>query len=296
MTVASAAAGSGAGPAGGGPSGGGPGGPVGGGPGGPALAGTGVLAVRALLFWLVNYRRTWRGSIVSGVASPVLYLGALGVGLGTLVDQHGTGRLGGVSYLAFLAPGLLAAAGMQTAVNESTFPVMAAVKWLKTYQAAAATPLRPGDLFRGHLLFTALRILMNSVIFLGIMAAFGAVKSVWVLAALPVCVLTGLAFATPIEAWAITRNKDTSFSLLIRFGLIPLFLFSGTFFPVTQLPGWLQPVAYATPLWHGVALCRSLSLGTATLGGSLGHVAYLVVLAVAGLLAGQHFYRRRLYA
>jgi lipooligosaccharide transport system permease protein len=268
---------------------------AGAGPAGPVPGGAGVLAVRALRFWLVNYRRTWRGSIYTSVANPVLYLGAMGLGLGTLVDQHGTGRLGGVSYLAFLAPGLLAATGMQTAMNESTFPVMAAVKWLKTYQAAVATPLRPGDLFRGHLLFTALRVLMNSAIFLAVMAAFGAVQSAWVIAALPVCVLTGLAFAAPVEAWAITRDKDTSFSLLIRFGLIPLFLFSGTFFPVTQLPGWIQPLAYATPLWHGVALCRSLSLGTADVGGSLLHVAYLVVLTVAGLLAGQHFYRRRLY-
>ena len=268
---------------------------AGAGPAGPAPGGAGVLAVRALRFWLVNYRRTWRGSIYTSVANPVLYLGAMGLGLGTLVDQHGTGRLGGVSYLAFLAPGLLAATGMQTAMNESTFPVMAAVKWLKTYQAAVATPLRPSDLFRGHLLFTALRVLMNSAIFLGVMAAFGAVQSAWAIAALPVCVLTGLAFAAPVEAWAVTRDKDTSFSLLIRFGLIPLFLFSGTFFPVTQLPGWIQPVAYATPLWHGVALCRSLSLGTADVGGSLLHVAYLVVLTVAGLVAGQHFYRRRLY-
>jgi lipooligosaccharide transport system permease protein len=265
------------------------------GPEGRPLAGPWALAVRALRFFLTNYRRTWRGSIYSSVANPVLYLGAMGLGLGTLVDQHGTGRLGGVSYLAFLAPGLLASTGMQTAMNESTFPVMAAVKWLKTYQAAVATPLRPSDLFRGHLLFTALRVLMNSAIFLAVMAAFGAVQSAWVIAALPVCVLTGLAFAAPVEAWAITRDKDTSFSLLIRFGLIPLFLFSGTFFPVTQLPGWIQPVAYATPLWHGVALCRSLSLGTADVAGSLLHVAYLVVLTVAGLLAGQHFYRRRLY-
>ena len=263
---------------------------------GPAGSGSaGVLAVRALRFWLVNYRRTWRGSIYTSVANPVLYLGAMGLGLGTLVDQHGTSRLGGVSYLAFLAPGLLAATGMQTAMNESTFPVMAAVKWLKTYQAAAATPLRPADLFRGHLLFTALRVLMNSAIFLAVMAAFGAIQSAWAVAALPVCVLTGLAFAAPIEAWAITRDKDTSFSLLIRFGLIPLFLFSGTFFPVTQLPGWIQPVAYATPLWHGVALCRSLSLGTADVGGSLIHVAYLAAVTVAGLVAGQYFYRRRLY-
>src|SRR5215475_15100074 len=93
-------------------------------------------------FWLTNYRRTWQGSIYSSVLSPVLYLGAMGLGLGTLVDKHGTGSLGGVSYLAFLAPGLMAASAMQTAVGESMYPVYTAVKWQKTYQAAVATPLR----------------------------------------------------------------------------------------------------------------------------------------------------------
>ena len=252
-------------------------------------------AVRQLRFWLTDYRRTWRGSVISTVLNPLLYLGAMGLGLGTLVDQHGTARLGGVSYLAFLAPGLLASTAMQTAMAESTFPVMAAVKWLKTYQAAVATPLRPADLFRGHLLFVTLKLTMSCSVFLAVSALFGAIQSAEAIAALPVAVLTGLAFAAPIEAWTVTRSKDTSLTVVYRFGLIPLFLFSGTFFPVTQLPGWIRPLAYVTPLWHGVALCRSLSLGTADVGGSLLHVAYLVVLTVAGLLAGQHFYRRRLY-
>jgi len=253
------------------------------------------LAVRAFRFWLTNYGRTWRGSIYSSVASPVLYLGAMGLGLGTLVDQHGTARLGGVSYLAFLAPGLLAATAMQTAMGEATYPVLASVKWLKTYQAAVATPLRPADLLRGHLLFTAMRLLMNCAIFLVVMTAFGAARSLWLLATIPVCLLTGLAFAAPIEAFAITRQKDSSFAMLYRFFLIPLFLFSGTFFPVSQLPGWIRPAAYATPLWHGVELCRSLSLGTPDPGGALVHVTYLAALALAGLLIGQRSYRRRLY-
>jgi lipooligosaccharide transport system permease protein len=272
-------------------------GPAGTGPAssGPASTGLVVLAVRAFRFWLVNYRRTWRGSIYTSVTSPVLYLGAMGLGLGTLVNARGSGQLGGVSYLAFLAPGLLAATAMQTALGESTYPVLASVKWLKTFQAAAATPLRPADLFHGHLLFTSMRLLMNTAIFLAVMAAFGAVTSWWVLATIPVCLLTGIAFATPIEAFAVTRDKDGAFAILYRFGLIPLFLFSGTFFPLSQLPEWLRPVAYATPLWHGVALCRSLSLGTADLSGSLVHVAYLVALALAGLAVGQRTYRRRLY-
>ena len=140
-----------------------------------------------------------------------------------------------------------------------------------------------------------MRLVMNCAVFLVVMIAFGAVRSPWVLAALPVAVLTGLAFATPIEAYAITLSKEQAFSLWYRFGLIPLFLFSGTFFPVSQLPGWIRPIAYVSPLWHGVALCRSLSLGTATVGAALGHVAYLALLAAAGIAVGQRTYRRRLY-
>jgi lipooligosaccharide transport system permease protein len=261
----------------------------------PAAASQWSLAMRALRSWLTNYRRTWRGSIYSSVLNPVLYLGAMGLGLGTLVNTHAGARLGGVSYLAFLAPGLLAAAAMQTAVGESTYPILGSVKWLKTYQAAVASPLRPADLFHGHLLFTTLRLVMNTLIFVVVMAGFGAVRSAWVLAAIPVAVLTGLAFAAPIEAWAVTRNKDQSFALIFRFGMIPLFLFSGTFFPISQLPGWIRPVAYATPLWHGVALCRALSLGTADLGGALAHIAYLGALAAAGVWAGRRTYQRRLY-
>lgn len=253
------------------------------------------LAVRALRSWLTNYRRTWRGSIYSSALNPVLYLGAMGLGLGTLVNSHAQAKLGGVSYLAFLAPGLLAAAAMQTGVGESTYPILASIKWLKTYQAAVASPLRPADLFHGHLLFTMLRLVMNCSIFMAVMAAFGAIQSPWVLAALPVAVLTGLAFAAPIEAWAVTRNKDQSFALIFRFGMIPLFLFSGTFFPISQLPAWIRPVAYVTPLWNGVALCRSLSLGTADLGGALLHVGYLAVVVAAGIVAGQRTYRWRLY-
>jgi len=254
------------------------------------------LAVRQFRFWLTNYRRTWQGSIYSGVLNPVLYLGAMGVGLGTLVDKHGTTSIGGVSYLAFLAPGLLAAAAMQTAMGESTYPVYGSVKWLKTYQAAIASPLRPADLFHGHLLWTTLRLAMNSAVFVAVMAAFGAVRSAWVVAALPAAVLTGLAFGAPIEAYAMTCKKDTSFAMLFRFGIIPLFLFSGTFFPLTQLPAYVRPLAYATPLWHGVALCRSLSLGTAQPGSSAVHVGYLAAVAALGVAAGNRTYRRRLYA
>src|SRR5262249_12607532 len=206
-----------------------------------------------------------------------------------------TAKLGGVSYLTFLAPGLLAAAAMEAAVEESTYPVLGSVKWRRTYYAATASPLRPPDIYHGHLLFTTMRLALNSAICRLVMAVFGAIASPWALAALPVAVLTGMAFAAPIEAWAITVKKDTSFALIFRFGLIPLFLFSGTFFPVSQLPVWIRPLAYVTPLWNGVALCRSLSLGTATLGSALVHVGYLAALTVVSIAIGHRTYRRRLW-
>jgi lipooligosaccharide transport system permease protein len=194
-----------------------------------------------------------------------------------------------------LAPGLLAATGMQTGVGESTYPVFASVKWTKTYQAASASPLRPADVFHGHLLFVTMRLTMNCGIFIAVASVLGAVRSVWIVAALPVAVLTGLAFGAPIEAWSVTRTKDTSFAVIYRFGMIPLFLFSGVFFPITQLPAWFRPLAYLTPLWHGATLCRALSMGTATLGGALLHVGYLALWAGAGVAAGHVTYPRRLY-
>jgi lipooligosaccharide transport system permease protein len=254
-----------------------------------------TLTVRAFRCWLTVYRRTWRSSIWSSILGPVCYLGAMGFGLGSLVDKHGTSTLGGVPYLAFLAPAIMASSAMTTGMDESTFPVYGSVKWNKIYIGAQASPLRPADIYRGHLMFMVMRIFLNVSIFLVVMCAFGAERSAWVVLALPVAVLTGTAFAAPLAAWAITVKSENAFAIAFRFGLIPLMLFSGTFFPLSQLPVWLRPLAYATPLWHGVALCRGLSLGHLDVVGALGHVAYLVVLAAVGVWAGTRTYRRRLY-
>jgi len=251
-------------------------------------------AVRSLQSWAYRYKRTWRGSAVSGVLQPVLFLAAMGLGLGSLVNRGHATSLGGVTYLVFLAPALLAAGAMQTAALESTWPVMAAVKWLKTYDAMLATPLRVRDVLAGHLIWIALRVTMTCGVFLAVMAAFGAVKSPEAVFLLPAGVLTGLAFAAPIAAYAVTLERDGALSALFRFGIVPMFLFSGTFFPVSQLPAALQPIAYITPLWHGVDLCRHLALGQASLLGSLAHVAYLLVWIVVGTAIARVTYRRRL--
>jgi lipooligosaccharide transport system permease protein len=255
------------------------------------------LALRAFQCWLTVYRRIWRSSIWSTVLGPVCYLGALGYGLGTLVDQHGTARLGAVPYLAFVAPAILASGVMNTGMQEATYPVFGSLKWNRIYVGAQASPLRPADIFRGHLMFMAMRIAISAAVVTVLIWAFGAARSPWLILAFPAAVLTGVAFAAPIAAWAITVTVENSFSYLFRFGMMPLMLFSGTFFPLSQLPGWLQGLANATPLWHGVALCRAFSLGTAFGDplGMLGHAAYLAALTGVGIWAGARTYSRRLY-
>jgi lipooligosaccharide transport system permease protein len=253
---------------------------------------TSLPALRSYAYWLSQYRRTWRGSVITTLVSPVLYLTAMGVGLGSLV--HKSSAIGGVSYLQFIGPGLLAATAMQIGAGESTFPVLAAFKWLRLYHAMAATPLAPLDILVGHLLWIATRVAMASAAYLGVLAAFGGIKSTLGLLAFPACVLIGMAFAAPIVAYSATRETDNGFAALMRFGIVPMFLFSGTFFPVSQLPEVLRWVAYATPLWHGVDLVRSLTLGHVGALAAAGHVAYLATWAAIGIVLGARFYRRKL--
>jgi lipooligosaccharide transport system permease protein len=261
----------------------------------PKLPGSGTLSVRALRCWLVTYRRTWRSSVWSSIFGPLFYLGAMGYGLGSLVDKNGTAALGGVRYVVFVAPAVLAVQAMNSGLNNALFPVFGSVHWNKIYIAARATMLRPADIYRGHLLFIGLRTAMNSACFIVFMAAFGLISSPWAVLLLPASVLLGMTFAIPTAAWAVTLDHDVLLNYPVRFGAIPLMLFSGTFFPISQLPGWIRWLAYVTPLWHGVALCRGLSLGNLSLGAAAIHVAYLAVLAVAALWIGGRTYTRRLY-
>lgn len=256
---------------------------------------TAALVGRAFDYWRAQYRRTWRGTSISTVLQPLGFLAAMGLGLGVLVDDGGgTTSLGGVSYLEFLAPGLLAATSMQMAAFESTYPVMGAIKWNKQYHAMLATPLRVVDVLTGHLLWVTVRFLLNGAVFLVIMALFGAVDRSAALLCLPAAVVTGMAFAPAIFAFAATRENDSGFAMLFRFGIMPMFLFSGTFFPISQLPDWLEPVAYVVPLWHGVDLCRDLALGTSSWGSAAVHVGYLMVWCAAGFVAALHHFEKRL--
>jgi len=249
-------------------------------------------ALRAFEYWLAVYRRVWRGTLASSLINPVLYLTALGVGLGKIVNRGGNSALG-MPYLDFVAPGMLAAVAMQVASVESSFPVTGAIKWGRQYWAMLATPLRIADLVGGHLLYVTTRVAVSASLYLAAISAFGAVHSPLAVLGIPLCMLIGLAFAGPISALAAWAEEEV-FNPLFRFGIMPMFLFSGSFFPVTRLPHGLRELAYATPLWHGVDLMRHLTLGTATLGWSALHVAYLTLWAVGGVWLARAAYRKKL--
>ncbi|HSR14596.1 MAG TPA: ABC transporter permease [Gemmatimonadales bacterium] len=240
------------------------------------------------------YRRTWRGSVISTFLNPVLFLLAMGVGLGELVDAGEGSTFLGLPYLTFLAPGLLAATAMQAAAGDASYPVMAGIKWRKTYHAALATPIRVRDLVLGHLGWVGIRLVFVTGVYAMIMSLFGATSWVQGLLAVPPAVLTGVAFAAAVTAYTARLENEIGLSTLFRFGILPLFLFSGTFFPVSQLPDAIEWFAYLTPLWHGVALCRGLALDIGFRVHPLVSFAYLGLWIVLGTVAAVRLMRRRL--
>jgi lipooligosaccharide transport system permease protein len=242
--------------------------------------------------WLA-WRRLWKASVFQATISPLLFLAAMGLGLGDLVNK-GSGGVNGVDYLVFVTPGLMAASAMMQAAGESLWPVLGGVKWMRTYHAAVATPIGAGALFAGHVLWTCLRVLLSASVFLVVATILGGVPSWWGVLAIPAAVLGASVFAAALNAYAVTQESDLPFAVIMRIGLFPLFLFSGTFFPVSELPNWLEPLAFLSPLWHGVSLARSATTGDFEPLASLVHVAVLVACVAAGWYAGTRTFARRL--
>ena len=226
----------------------------------------------------LQYKRSYRATIFSSFLTPILFLASMGLGLGSYVDGASNPGLGGVSYLAFLAPGLLAAACMQSAAFEAAFPIMAGLEWTRVFHAMHATPIDGRDIALGNLAWIGARMLLIATIFTVVIVLFGAAASPLIVLAIPVAALTGLAFAAPMVAFSATQRSPEKFNAIFRFGIMPLFLFSGTFYPIENLPVFLQPLAWVTPLWHGVVLARGLSLGT------IGQEPLMAVIHLAVLL------------
>jgi lipooligosaccharide transport system permease protein len=241
--------------------------------------------------WLV-YRRLWHRSLAFGFLQPVLFLTAMGLGLGALMPKDES-AFGGFDYITWLGPGLLAAMAMQTATFESTYPIMNKIMWGRNYEAMLSTPLQIRNIVWGELAWSAFRIGTLAVIFLLVLALFGIPQSPLAVLAIPFTILIGLAFSSCLIAFTATQKNDVGFSAVFRFIINPLFLFSGTFFPLTQLPEPLQVIAWLTPLFHGVQLVRGSILGTLEPLPALLNLTYLVVMfGIGAWLAERNLTRR----
>lgn len=213
-----------------------------------------------LAYHWVLFKRSFRGALVSRFLLPVLFLASMGLGVGSLVDDS-SGGVGGVPYLLYVVPGLVMVTAMTVAVGESTYPVMGFIKWNEFYRAMIHAPQRIIDMLLAHWIMIAFNVAISAGAFMVIATLFGGVRSWWALLTLPVAVLTGMAFSTPLFIVAAKATNDSIYSAVFRLVVTPLMLFSGAFFPITQLPFWMQPIAWATPLWHGIELGRPAFLG-----------------------------------
>jgi lipooligosaccharide transport system permease protein len=233
--------------------------------------------------------------LMYSVGQPVAYLFAMGVGLATLVDADSAAAFGGVSYLAFIAPALLVSAAVMTAANEFTFPVMGGFKWRRTYYGPHASPLTPGQIAAGHIIAVTLRLLLQAAIYFAAVALFGAAPSASGWLGILVATIAGLSFGLPLMAYSASIREDKGqFALVMRFIVMPLFLFSGTFFPLDTLPLAVRWVGWISPIWHGTELGRVFTYGyqePPVL--TLVHVVVLLALAVVGwILTKREFVRR----
>ncbi len=223
--------------------------------------------------------------IATGIGTPVIYLYALGVGLATLVDSNmGSGANGGVSYLVFVAPALLCSAALTIATEEFSYPIMLGFKWNPTFFAMNAAPMTGGQIINGVTISVIVRLLAQSTVYYVFMLVFGAVPGPFGWVVIPIAVLTGMALGAMLMAYATHLKEDKGqFNYIMRFGVIPLTLFSGTFFPLSVLPVWLHWIGWISPLWHGVELSRVVSYGyEEPIWLSIVHVVYLLLLIVVG--------------
>jgi lipooligosaccharide transport system permease protein len=252
-------------------------------------------ALRQVDYWVTVYQRTWKGSVVTSFASPLFYVLAMGVLLGGFVHVSPARLEGAPSYLAFIVPGLIAAQSMQTAVLETTYPVMGAIKWHKSFYAQLATPLESRDLANAFLGFTLFRVATTSGVYFLVMAPFGVFATWWgPVVAWVATLLVGMGFATWTFAFSAHIRSEASFGLVFRLGLIPLFLFSGSFFPISNLGTLGELVAKLTPLWHGVNLIRMLCLDTVDGPTAAVNTVVLVAVMVAGWYVALRTLARRL--
>ena len=253
--------------------------------------------VRVAFWHAAVFRRLWVNNVLASIVQPLLYLLGLGVGVGSLVDRtsRSSAVLGGVSYVAYISPALMVTTAMALAATESLWPIMGGFIWKRSYFGISATPLGPADIVGGHALWMAVRCTVASAGVALVLSLFPQARHSGLIVGVLVAALTGVAFAMPLMAFSILRKNDGGFAAMNRFVIIPLFLFGGAFYPLTQLPGWTQAIVKFLPLWHGVELARGFTVGHLSTTARLGHFAVLLCWILAGSALSYRYMRRRLY-
>jgi lipooligosaccharide transport system permease protein len=235
--------------------------------------------------------------IAIAIANPVLYLVSIGLGVGAYIDKN-TGGMGvdGVSYITFLAPALLATAAIQGAIDESTYPTLEGFKWNKIFFSMNATPLSGNHIAMGVFFNSLIRTVFTAVLYWLVMLTFGVLESPRAWLAIFTAVMAGAAFGALMQALAgMLENEDIFFTVLQRFVIMPLFLFSGTFYPLTNMPIFLQWIGWISPLWHATELGRWLTYGHEISSLMLyTHFIFLNSLLVFGVIASRRIFTRRL--
>lgn len=247
--------------------------------------------------WRAQSMWKWRRAIISyGLGNPVLYLASIGLGLGSIVDGRQGGGIDGVSYLVFLAPALLASAALMGGIEETTWPTLEGFVWGKQFRAIHAAPITGRQIALGVVWVSVLRTVVTVVLYWAVLLAFDAVAWSSALALTTMCVVAGVAFSAFMLAVTVrVRNDDAFMSLFYRFALMPLFLFSGTFYPLDTLSLAVRWIGWVSPLWHATELGRWLSYGHSVTGTMLAvHSAYLAAMLAGGIWFGVRGYERRL--
>lgn len=246
-----------------------------------------------------NMSKWWPAILAFGLGTPLLYLASVGIGIGALVDQNlGSNGINGVGYLVFLAPALLVTAGIQGTMDEVTFPTLHGFMWAKTFFGMNSTGLTARHISNGVLLSALLRTVITVIFYWVILWWADAFISPTAWLAMPIALVAGACFGAFMMAiTALIKNDDGFLALIGRFIIAPMFLFSGTFYPLSTLPGYLQWIGWVSPLWHATELCRWVTfdypVNTALL---ITHATYLLVLGVVGLVWSQRIFTKKLAA
>jgi lipooligosaccharide transport system permease protein len=240
----------------------------------------------------------WLGAIISvSFGNPIIYLLAIGIGVGSLVDSNTGGNgIYGVSYITFLAPALLATAAIQAAMDETSFPTLEGFLWNKSFYGMNSTQLTAGQIVDGIMIAAFVRAFLTSAAYLVVLWVFGAVT----LAAMPLLFLVasfaGMSFgALMLAATSFVKEDEGFFAIVARFIVAPMFLFSGTFYPLEQMPVFLQWIGWISPLWHSTNFARSISFGLEVPGWlMIVHAAFLVISLVLGMIIARRQFASRL--